>query len=1112
MRDAGIKIPNTDESWGPWWDKQWKKATTHKKDNDYYGKPSVWNLIRRTFNDVTGNDTYQAEPLPIGGTLSQTDNSLGARLDRAVTKWQREGDPVRDVVLLAMPGPSSKVAKPIANVVKETLPRLSARAWVPTSRIVSNGVRLGPKTATAIDAGLAGSATGASMYDWYQNGPSVDNVLGTTLGVGGLAFEAAPTIMEGYNAGKKAYNTYQLARSMNKTIDASKITPTRVISKTIQLETPPLSASPAIGREWREVATAIHNKPFIEAYNRWNRFGYPEIPKRLKFDTPKLEAFIKGQLNRHNTFARGVQVLPDEKRALEASLGRKLTDDEFLRIAATTPRSNGEGQAALWISPYTELASIYGNGKTALVRRPFKLGSDRMKWFDEASFDVQHNPLGVGEYTDIMAPWNSKPVIDWNGFPKYSVSTIPESELVSPTKMNFLEFVKGSKHMNNRTSLNSNPFFTKGENHFDPESGQWIIDTYKGFSSDNNTTAVSNLQKFIDDYLQRLNAQNHKTQDIKLPTIRVIDPQNDLYDRVKISSNAGAWYNPITNDVTLRRSVNQVDYGLLNHEFLGHGFRYSLANSSNSRWPYSRDIFNKGVQLQLDNPNIDVNIPYKPLQLNSQEVTLLQDSYPWINNFKGIGKHTLSEQAAVNTQFRAKISQKNNYVTGKELDKAIDNTEPGVILKMLQEQPYTSSITDDISKITRMNSDDIIFLSSEDLNKLAQKHPELKTIANKVKNTMKKVAIVGGITGAASTQKHKNGGMIRRFQNSGKVEPSFWDRMDNWAARAEIPMAIGATAATLATAYSGGAAFGTYGIVSAGTRNLIDAAPVDNTRVAQHRIYRKGGVIPDPIKGRFTFKRNQIVKDAEQLNGKKDMRKKLVKSDVVTNKKKRVRKGQEGLKFATYAPIETPLYEPDEISNPFSEYNFPTQYKEVYVERPQGQEVIIEAEPIKQETSKQQKVSAPKVTTQFGSRKDFVNTLYSHLYKALQENGIDAKTWAPILTAHTSIESGWGNQLSRKNNNFGGIKGKGSGMVKTKEYSPERGYYITNDSFKSYASIDDFANDFVKMLKNRFRAFDGTPNQYLANLKKHRYFTARLEDYQKIFNSRLRTVNSLLSL
>lgn len=459
---------------------------------------------------------------------------------------------------------------------------------------------------------------------------------------------------------------------------------------------------------------------------------------------------------------------------------------------------------------------------------------------------------------------------------------------------------------------------------------------------------------------------------------------------------------------------------------------------------------------------------------------------------------------------------------------------------------------------------------------------------------------------------------IRKFQNSGKVEPSFWDRLDNWVDAAEIPMAIGAAGATMTTAATGGLAVPTMilNIGSAGIdtyqalRNLYKGnyaqagldgaemlasllgtkitakglsagyktseaatraakiskipaskraryirshpapmspaqakvlgkifAPIygalstisrkqdgrpgyvvqqDNTRVAQRRIHKKGGVIPDPTKERFTFKRNQIVKDAEQLNGKKDMRKKLVKSGVVTNKK-RIRKGQEGLKFATYTPIETPVYRPEELENPFSEFNFPTQYQEIYENSPQIQEAVIEQEPVKQEIVKPKTVKqevpkyTPKVTTKFGSRKDYVTTLYSHLYKALQENGIDAKTWAPILTAHTSIESAWGNEFSRKNNNFGGIKGKGSGKVKTKEYSPEKGYYTVNDSFKSYVSIDDFADDYVKMLKNKFGAFNGTPDQYLANIRKHGYFTARLEDYQKIFNSRLRTVNSLLN-
>ena len=35
MQSAGISVPNTDESWGPWWNEQWKKAITHTKTNDY---------------------------------------------------------------------------------------------------------------------------------------------------------------------------------------------------------------------------------------------------------------------------------------------------------------------------------------------------------------------------------------------------------------------------------------------------------------------------------------------------------------------------------------------------------------------------------------------------------------------------------------------------------------------------------------------------------------------------------------------------------------------------------------------------------------------------------------------------------------------------------------------------------------------------------------------------------------------------------------------------------------------------------------------------------------------------------------------------------------------
>lgn len=147
----------------------------------------------------------------------------------------------------------------------------------------------------------------------------------------------------------------------------------------------------------------------------------------------------------------------------------------------------------------------------------------------------------------------------------------------------------------------------------------------------------------------------------------------------------------------------------------------------------------------------------------------------------------------------------------------------------------------------------------------------------------------------------------------------------------------------------------------------------------------------------------------------------------------------------------------------------------------------------------------------FSNKQDYAKTMYQYLYQALEDNGIDGDTWAPILTAHTSIESGWGNKFSRENNNFGGIKGKGSRVVSTKEWSPSRGYYTIKDTFKSYPSIQAFADDYVKKLKNKFKAFDGTPADYLRNIRRNGYFTASLSDYQRIFNGRLNDVNKLLN-
>lgn len=182
-----------------------------------------------------------------------------------------------------------------------------------------------------------------------------------------------------------------------------------------------------------------------------------------------------------------------------------------------------------------------------------------------------------------------------------------------------------------------------------------------------------------------------------------------------------------------------------------------------------------------------------------------------------------------------------------------------------------------------------------------------------------------------------------------------------------------------------------------------------------------------------------------------------------------------------------------------------------------GQIYTIEAKGKKYGVVESPLSSTKKVTTirrvskEEPTKKGFVKTMYRYLYQALENNGLDGKVWAPILTAQTTIESNWGNQFSRKNNNYAGIKGKGSSVVGTKEWSPQRGYYTIKDSFKSYPSIAAFADDFVKRLKNKFRAFDGTPQQYVSNIRKHGYFTDSLSHYQGMMNSRLKIVNNLLN-
>lgn len=128
--------------------------------------------------------------------------------------------------------------------------------------------------------------------------------------------------------------------------------------------------------------------------------------------------------------------------------------DEVLKYVATHQRP---GSGGIFIAP-TGNAAMYGNdlnglGRVNLVRRKYKLGKDRSKWFDEGDFVFQQHPVYSGitfdESSDIIAPWLSP-----NNRPTVSIP-YRETELISPKDMHWVRFVKADTDFGTSTSFNT---------------------------------------------------------------------------------------------------------------------------------------------------------------------------------------------------------------------------------------------------------------------------------------------------------------------------------------------------------------------------------------------------------------------------------------------------------------------------------------------------------------------------------------------------------------------------------------------------------------------------------------------------------------------------------
>lgn len=220
----------------------------------------------------------------------------------------------------------------------------------------------------------------------------------------------------------------------------------------------------------------------------------------------------------------------------------------------------------------------------------------------------------------------------------------------------------------------------------------------------------------------------------------------------------------------------------------------------------------------------------------------------------------------------------------------------------------------------------------------------------------------------------------------------------------------------------------------------------------------------------------------------------FVKSSRPTYKR-RVKKAQEGIKFATYTPVEvnqTDYRDLTSIDNPFNEFNFATTYDKptalVVPETTETKnEVETKSEPVVNNPTPPVVVNKPtqNVSTSTTWRSPYKDRAKwtKDLSDAYRKVGITNDNAIRMLLAQDALESGWGKSAQGKYN-FGNL---------TTGSSWKGNYVVGNDKnakgeaikqkFRAYESMDDYAKDKIQFLK-RLYDFDENDdiNKFVAKL------------------------------
>lgn len=268
--------------------------------------------------------------------------------------------------------------------------------------------------------------------------------------------------------------------------------------------------------------------------------------------------------------------------------------------------------------------------------------------------------------------------------------------------------------------------------------------------------------------------------------------------------------------------------------------------------------------------------------------------------------------------------------------------------------------------------------------------------------------------------------------------------------------------------------------------------------------------------GRFDFKKFPLLKKQEEINGKRDMRKKFIKSSRPTYKK-RIKKAQQGMRFVSYNPVSNPTIDYTDITNPinpFSEYNYNTTYDKpealvVPVRDTNEPDVVANnptVEPVINKPVASKSVTDKPVTKTANStwKSPYTNKKQwsTELINAYKKAGITNDNAIRMLLAQDALESSWGRSAQGKYN-FGNLTTGSSwkGDYVTGNDKNAKGEAI-KQKFRSYNSMDEYAADKIQFLK-RLYDFDENDdiNKFVAKLTgsnkgKRRY--AEAANYAKV--------------